>query len=102
MTAGNFGERFYGARDIPAWWGGGKVDNLEHTAVDAFHMIGAYNVHKLQLQTIITRQDGSHIETPAYGIVRAPTPDDPHDRYFGTVSDAYRLVTPEEFCKMWD
>jgi len=102
MTAGNFGERFYGARDLPAWHRHGKTDNLEHTAEDAFEMIGRYSVHKLQLQTIVTRGDGSHIEVPAYGLVRAPTPDDPVERYFGTVSADYFLVDPDMFNSMWD
>jgi hypothetical protein len=102
MPAEVFGQRFYGARDKAAWHGQGFTDNLEHSALEAFELIGAYSVHKLQLQTIVTRQDGSHIEVPAYGLVRSPVKDDPHEAYFGTVSDDYRLVTPEEFCRMWD
>jgi hypothetical protein len=93
---------FYGARDLPAWHRKGIVDNLQHTALDAFDLIGRYDVDKLQLQTIITKQDGSHIEVPAYGLIRRPMAGDPHEAYFGTVSDQYRLVTPEEFCRMWD
>lgn len=102
MTADLFGQRFYGARDLAAWHGQGFTDNLEHTAEEAFDLIGSYSVHKLQLQTIITKQDGSHIEVPAYGLVRGPVKDDPKEAYFGTVSGDYNLVTPEEFCKLWD
>lgn len=102
MTADLFGQRFYGARDKAAWHGQGFTDNLEHSAEEALDLIGTYTVHKLQLQTIITRQDGTHIEVPAYGLVRSPVADDPHEAYFGTVSDGYRLVTPEEFVKLWD
>jgi len=102
MSADVFGQRFYGARDKAAWHGQGFTDSLEHSALEAFELIGTYSVHKLQLQTIVTRQDGSHIEVPAYGLVRSPVKDDPREAYFGTVSDDYRLVTPEEFCRMWD
>lgn len=102
MPAELFGDRFYGGRGIAAWHNRGFVDDLEHSALDALSLIGEYTVLKMPLQTIATRQDGSHIEVPVFGLVRTPTPDDPHEAYFGSVSDQYRLVTPRELAEMWD
>lgn len=102
MPADIFGQSFYGARDLAAWHGQGFTDNLEHSAVEAFDLIGSYSVYKLPLQTVATRADGSHIEVPAFGLIRGPSRHDPKEAYFGTVSDEYRLVTPEEFCRLWD
>jgi hypothetical protein len=97
-----FGQRFYGGRGQGAWHHKGFVDDLEHTAADAFAMIGAYDVLKLQLETIVTRGDGTHIEVPSYALVRTPTPDDPTERYFGSVSADYTLVAPGPFVDLWD
>jgi Domain of unknown function (DUF932) len=102
MPAELFGDRFYGGRGKAAWHNRGFVDDLEHSAADAFDLIGHYDVLKLPLQTIATRQDGTHIEVPVFGLVRTPTPDDPKEAYFGAVSDQYRLVTPRELTEMWD
>jgi hypothetical protein len=102
MPADLFGDRFYGGRNQPAWHQRGFVDDVEHTAADAFSLIGQYNVMKLPLQTIATRKDGTHIAVPAYGLVRGPVPEDPKEAYFGTVSGDYRLVTPQEIVDLWD
>jgi Domain of unknown function (DUF932) len=102
MPASIFGERFYGARGKAAWHNQGFVDDLEHTASDAFDLIGRYSVHKLPLITAATRQDGTHIETPAFGLIRGPVADDPKEAYFGTVSADYNLVDPDQFAKLWD
>lgn len=102
MPADIFGQRFYGARDLAAWHGQGFTDSLEHSAEEAFALIGTYEVYKLQLQTVMQKQDGNHILTPAYGLVRGPVKDDPQEAYFGTVSNDYNLVTPQEFCRLWD
>lgn len=102
MPAELFGDRFYGGRGKAAWHNRGFVDDLEHTASEAFDLIGRYNVMKLPLQTVATRQDGTHIATPAYGLIRPPVADDPTEHYFGTVSDQYRLVTPQEIVETWD
>ena len=102
MPAELFGDRFYGGRGLAAWHNRGFVDDLEHTASEAFDLIGRYNVMKLPLQTVATRQDGTHIATPAYGLIRPPVADDPVEHYFGTVSDQYKLVTPAEIVDMYD
>jgi hypothetical protein len=102
MPAELFGNRFYGGRGQGAWHNRGFVDDLQHTAADAFAMIGTYDVLKLQLQTIVKRQDGTHIEVPYFGLVRTPTSDDPVERVFGTVSADYTLVNPEAFVNLWD
>src|SRR5262245_20602986 len=102
MPADLFGDRFYGGRGKAAWHNRGFVDDLEHTAGEAFDLIGHYNVLKLPLQTIAKRQDGTHIEVPAFGLIRGPVPEDPKEAYFGTVSGDYRLVTPQEQVDLWD
>lgn len=102
MPAELFGNRFYGGRGQGAWHSRGFVDDLQHTADEAFDLIGRFEVMKLQLQTIVTKQDGTHIEVPYYALVRTPTSDDPTERIFGTVSADYRLVTPQEFVDLWD
>lgn len=102
MPAELFGNRFYGGRGQGAWHNRGFVDDLEHTANEAFDLIGRYDVLKLQLQTIVTRGDGSHIEVPSYALVRTPTSDDPTERYFSSVSADYRLVSPQEFVDLAD
>lgn len=102
MPAELFGDRFYGGRGKAAWHNRGFVDDLEHTADEAFSLIGRYNVMKLPLQTIATRQDGTHINVPAFGLVRGPVADDPQENYFGTVSADYYLVDPEAFIKLCD
>src|SRR5215472_12627169 len=96
MPAELFGDRFYGGRGKGAWHNRGFVDDLEHTADEAFDLIGRFDVMKLQLETIVTRGDGSHIETPHYALVRTPTSDDPTERIFGVVSGDYRLVNPQD------
>jgi hypothetical protein len=102
MPADLFGSRFYGGRGIAAWHGQGFVDDLEHTADEAFDLIGRYDVLKLQLETIVTRGDGTHIETPHYALVRTPVKDDPIERIFGTVSADYNLLRPQEIVDLWD
>jgi len=102
MPAELFGDRFYGGRGKGAWHNRGFVDDLEHTADEAFDLIGRFDVMKLQLETIVTRGDGSHIETPHYALVRTPTSDDPTERIFGVVSGDYRLVNPQEFIDLVD
>jgi len=102
MPADIFSNKFYGARGLAAWHNMGFVDNLEHTAAEAFSLVGEYTVHKLQLQTIVTKQNGEHIEVPAFGLIRGPVPEDPQEAYFGTVSGDYRLVTPQEFVALCD
>ena len=102
MPAELFGDRFYGGRGQGAWHNRGFVDDLEHTAADALMLVGYYDVLKLQLQTIVKRQDGTHIEVPYYALVRTPTSDDPTERVFGTVSGDYNLVNPQSFVNLWD
>jgi hypothetical protein len=102
MPADLFGDRFYGGRGLAAWHNRGFVDDLEHTADEAFSLIGRYGVHKLPLQTRATRQDGTHIDVPVFGLIRGPVAEDPNEAYFGTVSGDYRLVTPDEFVKLCD
>ena len=102
MPAELFGDRFYGGRGQGAWHNRGFVDDLEHTAADALMLVGYYDVLKLQLQTIVKRQDGTHIEVPYFALVRTPTSDDPTERVFGTVSGDYNLVNPQSFVDLWD
>lgn len=102
MAADLFGDRFYGGRGKAAWHNRGFVDDVEHTASEAFDLIGRYNVLKLPLQTVATRQDGTHVPTPYFGLVRGPVPEDPQEAVFGVVSDDYRLVTPDEFVELCD
>lgn len=102
MPAELFGDKFYGGRGLAAWHNRGFVDDLEHTANEAFDLIGRYTVMKLPLQTTATRQDGTHIQTPAFGLIRPPAGTDHAEAYFGTVSEQYRLVTPEDMVNLWD
>lgn len=97
-----FGERFYAGRGKGAWHHKGTVDDVQRSAADAYAMVGTYGVYKLPLQTIAKRQDGTHIQVPAFGLIRGPVADDPKEAYFGTVSADYRLVTPEEIVNLWD
>jgi hypothetical protein len=102
MPADLFGNKFYGGRGLAAWHNRGFVDDVEHTASEAFDLIGRYHVLKLPLQTIATRQDGTHVPTPYFGLVRGPIPEDPQENVFGVVSGQYMLVTPDEFVDLWD
>jgi hypothetical protein len=101
MPADLFGNKFYGGRGLAAWHNRGFVDDVEHTASEAFDLIGRYHVLKLPLQTIATRQDGTHVPTPYFGLVRGPIPEDPQENVFGVVSGQYMLVTPDEFAVQW-
>jgi phage/plasmid-like protein (TIGR03299 family) len=91
-----FGERFVSTRS-PAWHKLGKVLDKPVSALEAWRLAGPYGV---QLETLIAAQ--SHTPTNQQAIVRLPCKDDPKHRLLGTVSDTYSLITPDQFCELWD
>ena len=90
-----FGERFFGALK-PAWHRKGIVLAEPTSATDAYDLMGPYTV---TLDPLVTQYG---MPVAANAIVRAPTHDEPTRRVFGTVSDRYRLITPENMVEVYD
>jgi hypothetical protein len=73
-----------------------------YTALEVVDALGGPNYLKLPLETIATRQDGSHIGVPAYAIVRTPFGTHTEEAMMGLVKEGYHLVTPVQTAEMWD
>lgn len=96
MTASLFGKRFVGHRE-PAWHNLGLVVQEEISAREAFQRMGPYEV-----KLVTVRGNVPVGPLPYKVIVRDPTPDDPQHRTFGIVKEGYTLITPANFCDIWD
>lgn len=96
MAHNLFGERFVSVRS-PAWHRLGKVLDKPVSALQAWNQAGPYEVH---LENLIAAQ--SRTPTTQRAIVRLPCKDDPQFRILGTVSETYTLITPTQFCDVWD
>ena len=90
-----FGERFFGHR-TPAWHRIGTVIDRELSARAALDLVGAYWVDLQDLRTV------RGVAVPMKAIVRYPTKDDPVHKIFGVVGPDYTLITPYDFCAIWD
>lgn len=100
------GDRFFQDRAKPAWHNimrPGIDVNRGYSAVEAYELIGKLDVRKVKLVTgAIMQSTGQPIESPYYGILRAPIPEDPKPAWFGVVSDDYVLVPLDEVVQLWD
>lgn len=90
-----FGEKFLSHRE-PAWHRIGHVLDEPVMASEALERIGTYDVALTPLMT----ENG--FKTKYNAIVREPTKEDPTQRVFGVVKGKYHLVTPKNFCSLWD
>jgi len=98
-------DKFFAARKEPAWHGimrAGIDPDREYSAVEVLDLLGGPSYLKLPLQTVATKQDGSHIQVPAYAIVRTPYGTNKSEATMGIVREGYNLVTPEQVAQMWD
>ena len=105
MAAELLGDLFFADRAAPAWHGvmrAGIDPDRRYTAREVLDHLGGPSYLKLPLQTIATRQDGSHIQVPAYAIVRTPYGANHEDATMGIVREGYNLVTPDQVAQMWD
>lgn len=91
-----FGERFVSHRE-PAWHSLGLVVEEPVSAAAAFQQMGPYDVFLADLKV-----EGVTVEIGQRAIVRSPVPDDPEHRVFGMVGPDYGLISPEQFCSIWD
>lgn len=99
------GDRFFQSRGVPAWHGimrEGVDTTRDYTAAEAYDLIGHISVRKVPLVTKGRTQSGEQLASPYFGILRAPVPEDPEPRWFGTVSEDYVLVPLEEVVALWD
>jgi len=76
--------------------------NRRYTAVEVVDHLGGPSYLKLPLQTIATKQDGAHIEVPAFAIIRTPYGSNKTEATMGIVRAGYNLVTPDQVAQMWD
>lgn len=99
MAHNLFNKRYFGRR--PAWHALGVVMDNEVTASQAVQLARLdYEVIKAPVQVPVL---GSVLEFPGtVGLVRLPTPDDPHPRLFATVSDHYEVVQNREIFGVLD
>ncbi len=96
MAHNLFGERFVSAR-VPAWHKLGRVLEEPASATAAWRLAGPYTV---ELENLVTLPYGTAIKHKA--IIRRPCKGDPEHKVFGVVSPEYQLITPAQFCEMWD
>lgn len=94
MAHNLFGSTFFSFRK-PAWHNLGTVMDTEHTATQAFDLVGAYDVHTEPIATT------SGMQLPYKAIIRTATADRPAE-HFGIVSESYNLVTPRDVVTKWD
>jgi phage/plasmid-like protein (TIGR03299 family) len=95
MAHNLFNEKFFSFRK-PAWHNLGKVMDTEHTAAQAFDLVGAYDVHTEQIFT------ATGVALPNKAIMRTPTALEPAAKVFGIVGENYELVSPRDVVEQWD
>jgi hypothetical protein len=96
---------FFSDRKEPAWHGilkAGLDEQRRYTALEVLAALGGPSYMKLPLETVAVRQDGSHIEVPAFAIVRTPYGSRKEESLMGIVKGDYHLVTPEDAAHMWE
>jgi hypothetical protein len=96
---------FFADRAAPAWHGimkAGIDPERRYTAQEVLAVLGGPSYLKLPLETVAQRQDGTHIQVPAYAIVRTPYGTNKTDATMGIVREGYNLVTPAKVAEMWD
>ncbi len=100
MAADVFGTRFYASRK-PAWHSLGKVfDDPTMTAERAFTDAGMD--YEFSLEELTYEYKGVRIPTGKYGIVRAPTTDDPTPYMAGVVQSTYKMLQPMAIARLID
>jgi len=93
-----FGERFLDNRQ-PAWHGIGQVVHEPVGALEGLERIGIYDVER---RPVFTYDDaGELIEIPFKALHR-PATEDAEQETWNVVTEDYSLVTPADFCRMWD
>jgi hypothetical protein len=105
LSAEVLDDLFFADRTEPGWHNimkAGLDPERRYTAIEVVAALGGPSYLKLPLETIATRQDGSHIEVPAYAIVRTPFGDHKTEQTMGLVKEGYHLVTPDQSAEMWD
>src|SRR3990167_188557 len=93
-----FGSRFVSHRE-PAWHGLGLVFEEEIGAQEAFRRMGPYEVFTAAVGAKVKK---SYLALPNRVIVPSPKSDDARYRTFGLVGPDYQLITPTDFCQIWD
>jgi len=108
LPASLFGERFYGRRE-PAWHGLGVVLDEDLTVSKAMEQVDiGFEITKVPLYAHIERQtdEGAlnvqSIPTNSFGIVRAPTFDDPEYRVLSTVGKQWTPIQASQLARMLD
>lgn len=99
------GDLFFQSRKQPAWHNimrEGIDADRDYTAREVYDLFGAPKVFLADLQTVARNSKGENFKVPYRAIMRAPLPEDPEPRVFGTVSPEYVLVTPEEVVQLYD
>ena len=91
-----FGERFVSSR-VPAWHQLGLVLQQPVSARQAWNLAGPYEVG---LEDLVASPSGPVASHKA--IIRRPCKGDPKHRVFAVVGAAYQLITPAQFCDLWD
>lgn len=66
-------------------------------AIEGFRRVGEFTIRLEDLETVVGKE-----LLPKRGIFRDPTPDDNQVRMFGMVNMDYTLLTPQDFCQIWD
>lgn len=105
MAAEVLDDLFFADRKDPAWHGimrEGLDPDRRYTATEVLAALGGPSYLKLPLETIATKQDGSHIAVPAYAIVRTPFGTHKEEAMMGLVKEGYHLVTPDDAAHMWE
>ena len=105
MAAEVLDDLFFADRLEPAWHSilkAGLDADRRYTATEVLAALGGPSYMKLPLETIAVRQDGSHIEVPAFAIVRTPFGAHKEEALMGLVKGDYHLVTPEDAAQMWE
>ncbi len=96
MAHNLFGERFVSVR-VPAWHKLGRVLEEPVSATQAWNLAGPYEVG---LEDLVASPSGPIASHKA--IIRRPCPGDPEHKVFAVVSAGYQLITPAQFCDLWD
>jgi len=98
MSDGIFNQRFVQSREIDrAWHMLGTVTDEPQSAEQAFEIAGVYDT---ELQDLISASN-PELAVPYRLLVRTATTLEP-ELVLGVVGPEYRLLTPREFCRVWD